>query len=176
MTPHDRTLALVAASAAERWAPLPVGDGDEFGWAVPGYWVSTLGRVVAVLPSAPRGRRLVIKALRPERRPGKAAHLRTNLHVAGGVSRPVQARTGAPAADRTVRVHRLVAAAWLPRLGGYLIRHLNGDGTDNRVVNLLRGTDSENLRDQYAHGTRGPRAAAGPTAEPYTCPDAGTPF
>lgn len=166
MTPRDRTLALVAASAAERWAPLPVADGDEFGWAVPGYWVSTAGRVVAVLPSAPRGRRLVIKALRPERRPGKAVHLRTNLHVHGGVSRPVQAR------NRTVRVHRLVAAAWLPRLGGYLVRHLNGDGCDNRVSNLLRGTDSENLRDQYAHGTRGSRAAAGG----YTCPDAGTPF
>lgn len=147
MTPADALAALLRAFARERWAPLPVGPDDEFGWAVPGYWVSTAGRVLAILPACAPGRRVRLKAIRVERRRGRRPHARTNLHVAGGGRH----------ADRTVRVHRLVAAAWLPIMepGAYLVRHRNGDGCDNRVANLLRGTWSENLRDQYALGERG---------------------
>ncbi len=144
LSPLDR---LVRAALTEQWAPLPVGGDDEHWWAAHGYWVSTAGRVLAVLPRCAPGRRLVFKALRVERRTRRRPHLRTNLHV----------RAGGHHADRAVRVHRLVAAAWLPAMspGAHLVRHRNGDGLDNRVSNLLRGTWSENLRDQYALGERG---------------------
>lgn len=149
MTADPLLVALIRASA-EQWAPLP--PEGEFAWASRGYWVSTEGRVVQVNPRLPPGRRLRIKALRVERKRGRRPHLRTNLHEIEGGRR----------ADRAVRVHRLVAAAWLPILGGYLVRHANGDGLDNRVANLLRGTDSENLRDAYVHGARGAHRSPNP--------------
>jgi hypothetical protein len=51
-------------------------------------------------------------------------------------------------------VHRIVAHAFGVGGSGDLVRHLNGDGFDNRPENLLYGTDGENLRDAYAHGVR----------------------
>lgn len=147
---HPYLLRLIEASAAERWAPLPTGPDDEFSWAAPIYHVSTLGRVMAISPTAPPRKRCVLKALRVTKREGKRPHLRCNLHV----RRAVRGDSGAT--DRPVYVHRLVAATWIPRVGGQLVRHLNGDGCDNRLVNLLYGTHSENLIDQYELGERGP--------------------
>jgi len=162
-SPVDPILrALIEASARERWALLPTGPEDEHWWAIPGvYWISTRGRVVAVARSnrAP-GRWVAIKELRVEQRVGKRPHVRTNLRV-----RPDVRKAEGCAAARPVRVHRLVAAAWQPRVGGELVRHLNGDGCDNRIENLLRGTHTQNLLDQYALGERGR-----PEDQPETLP------
>lgn len=52
-------------------------------------------------------------------------------------------------------IHQLVAETFLgPRPQGLLIRHLNGDPSDNRVENLAYGTNSQNQIDVYAHKGR----------------------
>lgn len=52
------------------------------------------------------------------------------------------------------RVHQLVAAAFVgPRLSlKHVVRHLNGDRTDNRAENVAWGTPRENATDRDAHG------------------------
>jgi hypothetical protein len=55
--------------------------------------------------------------------------------------------------DKTARIHCLVAEAFIERTEDYeLVRHLNGDPSDNRVQNLAWGTSSENARDTVRHG------------------------
>lgn len=50
-------------------------------------------------------------------------------------------------------VHHLVAEAFLgPRPQGAEIRHLNGDKTDNRLINLRYGTRSEQRADDVRLG------------------------
>jgi hypothetical protein len=52
------------------------------------------------------------------------------------------------------RVHVLVAEAFLgPRPPGRQCCHKNGNGLDNRAVNLRWGTPSENIQDSVRHGT-----------------------
>lgn len=52
-------------------------------------------------------------------------------------------------------VHRLILMAFVGKPNpGEECRHLNGDGTDNRIENLRWGTRKENHRDSYQHGTR----------------------
>jgi hypothetical protein len=56
--------------------------------------------------------------------------------------------------SRTHLVHRLVCAAFHgdpPSAGHTDVRHLNGDKTDNRAVNLAWGTRSENMLDVVRH-------------------------
>ncbi|MFE0413609.1 HNH endonuclease signature motif containing protein [Streptomyces tendae] len=56
----------------------------------------------------------------------------------------------------TKGVHVLVAEAFHgPRPAGQVVRHLNGDPSDNRASNLTYGTQSENTRDAVRHGTHG---------------------
>ena len=51
-------------------------------------------------------------------------------------------------------VHHLVLLAFVgPKPGGMVTRHLNGDPGDNRLTNLVYGTQSENMYDKVAHGT-----------------------
>lgn len=51
-------------------------------------------------------------------------------------------------------IHALVLEAFVgPRPEGFLVRHLNGDRTDNRLENLTWGTALENQRDRITHGT-----------------------
>lgn len=62
---------------------------------------------------------------------------------------------------KSVFVHRLVMAAFVgPLPEGKLVRHLNGDPTDNRLENLAYGDALENAADAIAHGAtaRGQRA------------------
>lgn len=50
-------------------------------------------------------------------------------------------------------IHQLVLAAFVgPCPTGQVTRHLNGDGSDNRLANLRYGTHAENSRDTVRHG------------------------
>ncbi|MCK5020716.1 MAG: HNH endonuclease [Candidatus Peribacteraceae bacterium] len=50
-------------------------------------------------------------------------------------------------------IHRLVLEAFVgPRPSGMQCRHLDGDGSNNRLDNLLWGTVEENMTDRDNHG------------------------
>lgn len=54
----------------------------------------------------------------------------------------------------TIRAHKLVAMAFFGECPkGHEIRHIDGDGLNNRLTNLAYGTRSENMRDRDTHGT-----------------------
>jgi hypothetical protein len=62
--------------------------------------------------------------------------------------------------QRKRKVHQLVLEAFVgARLEGQVCRHLNGVGTDNRLENLLWGSQQENSQDAFLHGT-GPHKLA----------------
>lgn len=51
-------------------------------------------------------------------------------------------------------VHRLVAVAFIPNpLGKTDVAHCDGNGLNNKVVNLRWATKSENMSDKKIHGT-----------------------
>lgn len=55
---------------------------------------------------------------------------------------------------KTHMVHRLVAEAFLPpKTPGQVVRHLDGDQTNNVVQNLAYGSCQQNSDDQKRHGT-----------------------
>ena len=55
--------------------------------------------------------------------------------------------------QHTVAIHALVAAAFIgPRPEGMVVRHINGDASNNAATNLAYGTPSENERDKRGHG------------------------
>jgi hypothetical protein len=56
-------------------------------------------------------------------------------------------------AKSRVRVHSLVLLAFVgPRPEGMLVRHLNGESSDNRLSNLAYGTPTENNLDTVRYG------------------------
>jgi len=129
--------------------PLPAGD-----WrAVPEfedvYWVDRLGRIF----TQPR------------------------MGSMGGLIKVQRAKTGGypiyrfyrPGCARTRTLHTIVAEAFLgSRPEGQVVRHLNGDCTDNRVENLAYGTPSENVFDAVRHGTHAQTAKTMcPQGHPY---------
>ena len=51
-------------------------------------------------------------------------------------------------------VHRIIAWTFIgPQAEGIEVRHINGDGLDNRLENLCYGTKSDNMQDAIEHGT-----------------------
>jgi hypothetical protein len=70
---------------------------------------------------------------------------------------------------RSFLVHRLVMAAFVgPCPEGMVIRHLDGDPSNNSVDNLRYGTYSENAYDRVLHGRdRSARKTHCPQGHPY---------
>ncbi|UUJ74521.1 HNH endonuclease [Microcystis phage Mae-Yong1326-1] len=131
---------------------------DEEWRAVPGYEgryeVSTEGRVRS-LP------RVAGHSSAPRRLPGR------NLRPHITLTRYRVVALSGPAGPRAIAVHRLVALAFLgppPPGPRAVVRHLNGDHGDNRLVNLAWGTDADNAADRKTHG-RARRGADHPQAK-----------
>lgn len=129
--------------SAEIWRPV-VGFEED-------YSVSNLGRVLSRRPlrggdSTPR----------EVGRVGADGYV--HLHLCGDGRR------------RQARAHQLVLEAFVgPRPKGAVTRHLNGDGSDNRLENLIYGSHSENNLDQVAHGNHvNANKAKCPQGHPYT--------
>lgn len=103
-------------------------------WAwIPGfegrYQISDLGNVMSFAKSRPR---LLAGRLR------RGHHTYRSVWLSG----------------RDVMVHRLVMLAFAgPCPAGHEVCHENGDGLDNRLVNLYYGTPSQNTLDRVRHGT-----------------------
>ena len=67
---------------------------------------------------------------------------------------------------RKVRIHRLVAEAFIPNpLGLPCVRHLDGSPRNNRADNLAWGTYAENEADKICHGTWDTRRTGKLTAD-----------
>lgn len=55
---------------------------------------------------------------------------------------------------RSVRIHRLVAEAFIPNPEGLpCVRHMDGDPSNNNASNLAWGTYADNEDDKIRHGT-----------------------
>jgi hypothetical protein len=112
------------ATPAEEWRPIPGYERT--------YAVSSLGRVMRVEGRNARAR---------------IRKLRANRHGY------IDVRLSQDNLFKTHTVHKLVMLAFVgPRPDGAEIRHLNGNGSDNRLVNLAYGTVSENRIDITRHG------------------------
>src|SRR4030095_4071401 len=82
------------------------------------------------------------------------------LRTKGGLMRPLrhqgylQLHLRRDGVRILTKVHILIAHAFLgPGPSGMAIRHLNGNGEDNRKDNLAYGTQSDNIRDAVRQGT-----------------------
>ena len=126
----------------ERWRPVLHWEGK--------YEVSDLGRVrsVARWVAARRGRRLIEgRVLAPYRKPEGYGR----VELCDG---PRQ---------ESHDLHRLVAYAFVAGAGD-VVRHLDGDGSNNAASNLAWGSFADNEADKARHG-RTPRGEAHPNSK-----------
>lgn len=117
------------ASRDEEWRPIPGFEGT--------YDVSNRGRMRRAFTGTARGARPG-HVLSPTVNGGKGGHLWIALYVQGKRSK--------------VYVHRAVAAAFLPKAEGNVVRHLDDDPTNNDVDNLAWGTQADNIHDMLRAG------------------------
>lgn len=113
-----------------RWLPVAGYEGD--------YEVSDVGQVRS-LPRERIGRWGVVRRV-----PGK---------ILKGIKTGPYRRVGLrkEGATRLLRVHRLVARAFVEGIGP-VVRHLDGDSLNNCSENLAWGTQRENTLDTVRHG------------------------
>lgn len=108
-------------------------------WQNSDYAVSTFGRVYSCQS------KIFLKPYKT----GRYGHLQIQMSHLGAVT--------------LVYVHRMVAEMFIPNPDGLLVvRHLDGDPTNNVVWNLAWGTQRDNWEDSVRHGT----AAAIMTSRP----------
>lgn len=107
-----------------KWKDIPGYDGH--------YQASDMGQI----KSLKWGKQSVFT---PSFHRARSSHLVVNLTM-NGVSRPRL-------------VHQLILETFVgPRRPGEMVRHLNDDPTDNRLVNLKYGTQKENSADMMKNG------------------------
>lgn len=119
----------------ERWLPVPGYEGA--------YEVSDFGRVRSLPRKVKRGSHVTsVAASVLTTTPDRHGYLHVRLSLQG--------RT------RTVKAHRLVLLAFVGQppagCGGL---HDNGDPSDNRLVNLYWGSQTDNQNDTVRHGRHG---------------------
>lgn len=125
--------------SAERWLPVPGFEGA--------YQVSDHGSVRSLdrWVTAKPGYAPYLSLGRPLSPYDNRGHWMVNLYRAGQGKRGMW----------RVFVHHLVLHAFVgPRPAGMLTRHLNGDGHDNRLPNIVYGTTRENEDDSLRHGAK----------------------
>lgn len=70
-------------------------------------------------------------------------------------------RLNVPGFPKWHTVHKLVLEAFVgERPAGAVIRHLDGDSSNNKLSNLAYGTNAENQADRKAHGTSNQEVAS----------------
>lgn len=89
---------------------------------------------------------------------GRIRSKRAKKIMAGGLNSKGYRTFVLPGPDgrrKTYYAHTLVLTAFVgfPQGDANQCRHLNGDSTDNRLVNLTWGTAKENAADRKVHGT-----------------------
>ena len=116
----------------EQWKDIPGYEGL--------YKVSDLGRVKSLNRINPYGRFVKGKILKLIRN-GKYGHLMTHLCKNNR--------------SKNYLVHRLVLLAFVGQCPkGMETRHLDGNPTNNHLINLKWGTAKENQQDSIRHGTK----------------------
>jgi hypothetical protein len=109
-----------------------------------GYDVSSLGRV---------------RSYWVQDRPGTSRLCETPVRIL----RPAKDRKGylfVSLRGRTVKIARLVAAAFVGDVEGWQVNHLNGIKSDNHAVNLELVNQSANILHAYKHGLKKPMRAS----------------
>jgi len=111
------------------------------------YQVSDMGRVRSVnrvVSDGQGGTRKLKERILQSSPVGRCCHLVTHIYKNG--------------IEQTIRVHQLVAAAWIgPCPDGQQVRHGPNGAADNSVSNLCYGTRSEDGLDKRRDGTHGGR-------------------
>ena len=124
---------LASKSISEEWRPVPGYEGS--------YEVSNHGRVRRVGGGSTKGRRNLEGILRPRATRGGYRSVCFSME----------------AQLNQVRINRLVLEAFAgpPPFPDAEARYLNGNPTDNRIVNLCWGSKKDNMADASRHGTAG---------------------